>query len=206
MSASFPALRDARVVVTGGSGFIGTNLMAALLRVGADPVNCDAAAPRDPSQQARWRRCDILEARSLESAVEEARPDFLVHLAARTDMLASDRPDQYRANTEGVANVIAALRGLSTRLAIFTSSKFVFANGQVPRHEFDYSPPNGYGASKAKGERMLVQAPPACPWAIVRPTSIWGPWFDVPYLGFFSAVARGRLLQPRGRRILRSKR
>jgi nucleoside-diphosphate-sugar epimerase len=55
-----------------------------------------------------------------------------------------------------------------------------------------------------EGEQALRAEPPPCPWTLVRPTSIWGPWFGVPYLGFFQAVARGRYLHPRGRRLLRS--
>jgi len=33
-------------------------------------------------------------------------------------------------------------------------------------------------------------------WLIARPTSIWGPWFGVPYRGFFGAIARGIYYHP----------
>jgi nucleoside-diphosphate-sugar epimerase len=41
-----------------------------------------------------------------------------------------------------------------------------------------------------------------CSWIIVRPTSIWGPWFDIPYKTFFLTVARGQYFHP-GRREIR---
>jgi GlcNAc-P-P-Und epimerase len=42
------------------------------------------------------------------------------------------------------------------------------------------------------------------PWIIVRPTSIWGPWFSAPYKDFFIAVQRGLYMHPWRRRIHRS--
>lgn len=39
---------------------------------------------------------------------------------------------------------------------------------------------------------------------LIRPTSIWGPWFRIPYRTFFDAVRRGLYVHPRGRRILKS--
>jgi nucleoside-diphosphate-sugar epimerase len=42
------------------------------------------------------------------------------------------------------------------------------------------------------------------PWTIVRPTSLWGPWFSAPYKNFFEAVAKMTYLHPKGREIHRS--
>ncbi len=42
------------------------------------------------------------------------------------------------------------------------------------------------------------------PWLIVRPTSIWGPWFAEPYRDFFTAIQRGLYMHPRGVRVRRS--
>jgi nucleoside-diphosphate-sugar epimerase len=40
-------------------------------------------------------------------------------------------------------------------------------------------------------------------WAIVRPTSLWGPWFDVPYKNFFTAIARNIYVHPAGVKTLK---
>ncbi len=75
--------------------------------------------------------------------------------------------------------------------------------GYEPVSDFDYCPPTAYGASKVETE-CLVRSAKAIPWVLVRPTSIWGPWFDVPYRDFFFSVARGRYVHPAGRRIPKS--
>jgi nucleoside-diphosphate-sugar epimerase len=51
---------------------------------------------------------------------------------------------------------------------------------------------------------VRAQSAPHVSWVLVRPTSIWGPWFDVPYKGFFTSVENGHYRHPRGRRILKS--
>jgi nucleoside-diphosphate-sugar epimerase len=54
-----------------------------------------------------------------------------------------------------------------------------------------------YGKSKAISEQMLRAAHDTGGiWTIVRPTSLWGPWFGVPYKGFFEAIERGRYVHP----------
>ena len=43
-----------------------------------------------------------------------------------------------------------------------------------------------------------------CSWLIVRPTSIWGPWFDEPYKTFFLTIARKLYVHPGTAHILKS--
>jgi nucleoside-diphosphate-sugar epimerase len=126
-------------------------------------------------------------------------------LAARTD-LGGKGIEDYEENTQGVANLIDAVRDLpSLKFAVFASSMLVCRMGYVPRDETDYCPNTFYGESKVESERLVrKQAAGLFPWTIVRPTSIWGPWFGVPYRDFFEAVHRGLYLHPRGRRVRRS--
>lgn len=42
--------------------------------------------------------------------------------------------------------------------------------------------------AKLKQKKIVWANKPLCDWAILRPTSIWGPWFDVPYKNFFDLV------------------
>jgi nucleoside-diphosphate-sugar epimerase len=54
------------------------------------------------------------------------------------------------------------------------------------------------------GERIVRTADEfGATWCIVRPTSIWGPWFDVPYKNFFTAIARNMYFHPSGVRTLK---
>ncbi|MBZ5653309.1 MAG: NAD(P)-dependent oxidoreductase [Acidobacteriia bacterium] len=137
--------------------------------------------------------------------IREFSPDLMLHMAARTD-LDGKTVDDYRANTEGVSNIINALVGLrSLRRAIFASSMLVCRLGYRPHGDSDYNPTTAYGESKVEGERLVRGVRDgSLPWTIVRPTSLWGPWFDIPYRDFFDAVRAGWYMHPRGVSVQRS--
>ncbi|MBK9130721.1 MAG: NAD(P)-dependent oxidoreductase [Gammaproteobacteria bacterium] len=194
-----------RVLITGGSGFIGTNLVEYYVNRGHAVVNVDIAAPKNPEHGNYWIKTDIRDAVAISRQVQKFRPDILLHMAARTDLFGKDIND-YEANTAGVSNIISAVKSSgSVRLAIFASSMLVCRIGYRPTDEFDYCASTAYGESKVEGEwRVRREAGDAFPWLIVRPTSIWGPWFASPYRDFFTAVQRGWYVHPAGRRIRRS--
>lgn len=195
-----------RVLVTGGSGFIGTNLVEYLVSREADVVSLDVAAPPDVAHRGRWRATDILNKAQLTCEIESYQPDTVVHLAARTDLDGNSVGD-YAANTIGVQNLIDAVaRVPCVRRIIFASSRLVCRIGYQPKSESDYYPTTCYGESKVIGEKTIRESAKRIlgSWVIVRPTSIWGPWFDVPYRDFFLAIARGHYFHPSKERILKS--
>ena len=194
-----------RVLITGGSGFIGTNLVEHYRLRGDQVVNIDAKAPQHPEHGPLWKKIDVLDRAGLLRAVVEFDPELVYHMAARTD-LNGKTADDYSINTRGVVNVIEAFRALRRlRLAIFASSMLVCRIGYGPKDEFDYCPSTAYGESKVEGEQLMRKnAANALPWIIVRPTSIWGPWFGPPYRDFFTMVQRGLYFHPKARAIRRS--
>ena len=194
-----------RVAVTGGSGFIGTNLVEHYLQAGAEGVNIDVRPPRKPAHSLAWKQVDILDRSALSRTLANFTPDVILHMAARTD-LQGDRIADYEANIKGVSNLVAALEPLPRpRIVVFASSMLVCRLGYRPRAEDDYCPSTTYGESKVVGEQLVrVIDPVRMPWTILRPTSIWGPWFATPYRDFFEAVARGLYVHPRRRLIQRN--
>ena len=103
----------------------------------------------------------------------------------------------FDANTKGVANLIRATQELSSlQRILFTSSLLVCPNGHVPSSDTEYDPPNLYGESKVIGEKLIRESRMKCSWVIVRPTSIWGPWFEHSYRTFFKVIDRGWYVQP----------
>jgi nucleoside-diphosphate-sugar epimerase len=193
-------------MVTGGSGFIGSNLIEYFSLRGDEVINVDILYPRNANHELFWRSCDLLDVERLRLLVREFSPDVLFHMAARTDLDGCSVED-YAANTVGVENLITAVEGVaSLRRLIFASSRLVCRIGYEPKDEFDYCPTTAYGESKVIGETLVrdsVRRLP-CPALIVRPTSIWGPWFDVPYKTFFLTIARGHYVHPGSARILKS--
>jgi nucleoside-diphosphate-sugar epimerase len=182
-----------RLLVTGGSGFIGTNVVEYFVGTRQyDVLNIDIAAPCHPLHKPFWHQIDLLDGPALQSAITSFDPHFVLHLAARTDLDGKSIND-YAANTIGVSNLLEALRlAPSLRCVVFTSSMLVCKLGYVPGSAFEYCPTTVYGESKVAGEKLVRANPPNCTWALVRPTSIWGPWFKVPYRTFFEYVLKGR--------------
>ena len=195
-----------RVLITGGSGFIGTNLVAHMRALGHEVLNADKLRPRDETHAALWHPVDITDRAALITCVRDFGPELVFHLAARTDLDGAD-VSEYAANMAGVSHLIDALQlAPEVQRVVFASSRLVCRIGHQPAHDEDYCPTTPYGQSKVEGERIVRARCAAAPysWVILRPTSIWGPWFDVPYKLFFLSVAAGRYVHPRGVRIPKS--
>ena len=98
---------EARVLVTGGSGFIGTNLVDAYRAAAIPVLNLDATAPRNPADINLWREVDIQKPDELRAVLAAFRPSHVFHLAGRTDLRGS-RLGDYDANIGGVEVMLTA--------------------------------------------------------------------------------------------------
>ena len=177
-----------RILVTGGSGFIGTNLIEDLVSKGYIVRNIDWKEPKIAGRKDIWDNVNIVDYCNFEKAVLDFCPNYIIHLAARTD-LDGKTLDEYNQNTIGVENLMNITHKLpDLKKIIITSSKFVTTNGYKIKDQFDYCPHTKYGESKVETEKKVWENQPQCDWCIIRPTSIWGPWFGVPYRNFFDMV------------------
>jgi nucleoside-diphosphate-sugar epimerase len=197
---------EERVFVTGGSGFIGTNLVEFYRAIpGFKTLNVDVAAPRNLAHTALHQSVDITNFREIAAVLGDFRPTVIYHLAARTDL---DGPtiEDYLANTVGVENLIRAIGELDSkpRATLFASSRLVCKIGYTPLHDEDYCPTTSYGSSKVRSEEIVRTMANNFNWMMFRPTSIWGPWFSVPYRNFFDSIQKGHYLHPRSREIRKS--
>lgn len=179
-----------KILLTGASGFIGTNLLEDLLGKGFEVCNIDFATPKIPERKNLWKNVDITDYVTFKKNVMDFNPDYIIHLAARTDLDGKSIED-YASNVVGVENLMKIVHELpNLKKVIITSSKFVTKNGYKIKNQFDYCPHTVYGQSKVETEKRVWENKPDCDWCIIRPTSIWGPWFGVPYRNFFDMVMR----------------
>lgn len=161
-----------RVFVTGGAGFIGSHVSETLLKRGDQVVAMDdfndyyppafkrqnaALLARNPAF--RLIEGDISNRAVLRSALAEAKPDAVIHLAARAGVRASVRdPFLYqRVNVEGTLNLLDAMRELGIGKLTFGSTSSVYGlNPKVPFAEDDplSSIVSPYAATKLGAEAL----------------------------------------------------
>ncbi len=178
-----------KILITGGSGFIGTNLIEGLYgQEGTMLLNIDNTQPKIDEHRKVWQNVDIRSREKLKELVKTFSPDYVIHLAARTDLNGKTLED-YNANMQGVTNLLDALEQVpNLRRVVFASSMYVCEPGYMPRNFEDYAPHTLYGESKVETEKRIKDRNPNYTWSIIRPTSIWGPWFGEPYNKFFHIV------------------
>ncbi len=140
--------RPQRVVLTGGAGFIGSHVSEALLRRGVQLWILDNL---DEFYSPAWKKAnledmrrvgsyefsqvDICDIVRLRETLERARPDVVIHLAARAGVRPSiEQPHLYeQVNVAGTLNLLEMCRQLQVRKFLFGSSSSVYgATSRVP--------------------------------------------------------------------------
>lgn len=191
-----------RILVTGGSGFIGTHLMTMLEGAGAELLNLDRAPPKLEAQARHWQQLDLADRPAVLAAAARFAPDAIVHLAARTDMDGTALDDYRADNIDATRNLLDAAAAARVGRVVVTSTQYVVRPGILPAGPEHYEPYGAYGESKVETERLVrARADLPC-WSIVRPTIVWGPHHPSLPDGLWRYLARGLYLHP-GRQPIR---
>lgn len=188
-------------MVTGGSGFIGTHLISALIEKGATVVNLDKREPILDSHRAFWQECDLMDRERLLQCVSTVRPTLIYNLAAHASLHGS--VEDMKVNFDGVENLIAACRVfVPAPLLVHASTQLVAG---AASDDFDpevYEPSTTYGESKVKAERILRSSGER--WTIVRPTNVWGPYHPSFARAIWRYIAMRAYMHPTGLDVIRS--
>lgn len=158
-----------KALVTGGAGFIGSNLVDALLARGDEvTVVDDLSTGRRENLEgalaagATLAETDIRDRTAIEQIATEAKPEVIFHLAAQIDVRKSVADPAFDAsiNVGGTANVLEAARAGGARRVVFTSTGgAIYGEGEgqaLPLAEdAPLAPEAPYGQSKFAGEGYL---------------------------------------------------
>ena len=153
MGNDFPS----RVLVTGGAGFIGRRVVAALLAEGAEVTVADLKTYTG-DDSVRVVTGDLVEPSVADQAVAPGT-DTIIHLAARTSVLESlqDPEAYYRNNVALTAGLLELARQRGVGTFLFASTNAVVGNvGQtLITEQAPLRPLTPYGATKAASEMLI---------------------------------------------------
>jgi nucleoside-diphosphate-sugar epimerase len=149
-----------RYLVTGGAGFIGSNIVDELLRRGHDVVVLDDLSAGKKANLAQvadridFREGCITDLPTMQKACEGV--DYVVHLAARTSVPRSvkDPIESNRVNIDGTLNVLVAARDARVKRVVYAASSSAYGETPVlPKVEtMQPAPISPYGVTKYVGE------------------------------------------------------
>ena len=171
-----------KVLITGGAGFIGTNLALALLNIGYNVKVLDdlsTGLKQNISKDAEFVNASILETSQINKAIEDC--EVVVHLGARGSVPRSikDPIATHDVNSTGTLNVLEAVRTSNSHY-IFSSSSSVYGSNMIlPKNEnMVLRPITPYAASKMSGEGLSLAYAKTyeLPVSTFRFFNIFGPW------------------------------
>ena len=163
-----------KIIVTGGQGFIGSNLVEFLLEKNYFVINIDkssySANPynvKDFKKNKKYifYKLDINNKTKLLKIIKKFKPDGIFNLAAETHVDRSiDSPYAFlKTNIMGVFNILETLRSFNKKnkkviKLIHVSTDEVY--GDIPKHkqvneDYNYNPSSPYSASKAAADQLL---------------------------------------------------
>ena len=198
-----------RALVTGGSGFIGSNLVDALIARGDEVSVIDdlSTGRRDNldaglAAGAELLELDIRDAAAVSDVVTRLAPDAIFHLAAQIDVRRSlsDPGADARINVEGTVNVLEAARQAGVARVVNTSSGgAIYGEGRFlpATEEHPVAPEAPYGQSKfcAEGYCDLFMRHHGLSTISLRYGNVFGPRQDPLGEAGVIAIFCGKLLE-----------
>jgi len=175
-----------RILVTGGAGYIGNELV---YRLSAEPgvteilvydnlckgnYNLFTGLRKVPGNNLRFMQADILDSRSLQRAMQGI--DIVIHLAARVETPYADQNahDFEQTNHWGTAEVVYSAEDAGIKRFIYLSSQSVYGQGNITSADDPLAPTSYYSLSKMRGEEHVLRLMEKIPVQLIRCANVYG--------------------------------
>lgn len=152
----------AKVLITGGAGFIGSHIAQECMSAGHEVLAIDdlsSGKVGNLPEGASFRKIDISDKEAIQAVFEEYKPEYVLHQAAQISVSRSVREPEFDAmiNIVGLINTLKASVGQKVRCFVFASSGGVlYGDVYSPADEKTPAMPvSPYGISKLAGEYYL---------------------------------------------------
>ncbi|MEO0293799.1 MAG: NAD-dependent epimerase/dehydratase family protein [candidate division WOR-3 bacterium] len=153
-------MRDNRVVVTGGAGFIGSHLVDRLISMGFKVLVIDnllSGSEKNLNKEAEFVKKDICDL-DIDSLIKKYSPSFIFHLAAQIDVRKSLRDPMWDEfiNIRGTLNLLEASIVAKVRKFIFASTGgAIYGDAKYASEQLTPKPLSPYGVAKLTCEHYL---------------------------------------------------
>lgn len=147
-----------KVLVTGGAGFIGREVVKKLQLTGYQVTVLDKADKPEDFANVKYIKGDLQNA--AKCVVACAGQDFVIHLAAKPRIPESfiDPDSYFDDNVTGTRNILTAASAVGIRKFVYASSSSIYGNNPAPHKPFHKPDPlNYYSMTKLFGEHLCKQ-------------------------------------------------
>src|SRR3989338_11332164 len=168
--------KDKRVLITGGTGFLGKHLSDALLKEGASLSILDFRKPGWEIREGNFYEADIRDKDKLNTLCRNI--DIVFHLAAMPSIARGKFNEYFEINVKGTENILEAAFQNKVKKFVHISSSTVYGvpNEFPLKEDSRLSPIGKYGKSKLEAERLCRRfIAKGMDISIIRPRVIMGP-------------------------------
>ena len=189
-------LKNLEILVTGGAGFVGSNIVKSLLKMGAyvtvlDNLFSGFEHLLPINKNLKFINGDVCNKKIVDDLVSKHK--FIIHAAAKNIIVSTKNPiEDYETNIGGTLNMLAACKKYDVERFVYTGSASVYGNPSIipiPENSAIYTL-SPYAVSKLAGENYCIAFYESynVPTSIIRYSNVYGINQDPqnPYCGVIS--------------------
>ena len=165
-----------KILILGGSGFLGKNLLVKLVRSRKYKITSISNKTLKNSKKLKkisYISCNINNYQKLIKKLENKKFDFVINFSGNIDH--SDKKETFNAHFNGVKNIVKYIKLTKSGLLIQTGSSLEYGENKSPQNEKQICKPlSVYGEAKLLSSKFIIKN--LNDFIILRPYQIYGPY------------------------------